>query len=140
MERPKPTITPASEPYWQSVSERALQLQRCDRCESFRFYPTPVCPSCGSTAFDWRPVSGRGTVYSWTAVHKPVTGAFASEVPYVVAMVVLEEGPAMMTNLVGIPLDEIEIGLSVRLDYREFDGGLTLPVWRPASDDEAAAG
>ncbi|HVY96755.1 MAG TPA: OB-fold domain-containing protein [Solirubrobacterales bacterium] len=125
--RPAPEITPESKPYWDSIAAHAMKLQRCTRCETFRFYPTPVCPHCHSTSFTWEPVSGDARLYSYSVVHKPVTEAFEAEVPYVVALVTLAEGPTLMTNLLDVPEEEIEIGMALRIGYRDFEG-FSLPV------------
>jgi hypothetical protein len=125
--RPRPTPDEHSAPYWESVAAHAMRLQRCSRCATFRFYPTPVCPQCFSTAFTWEPVSGDATLYSFSIVHKPVTDAFAAEAPYVVALVELAEGPTLMTNVEGVPHEAIAIGMPLRIAYRDFDG-FTLPV------------
>ncbi len=126
-QRPGPTVTEESRPYWDSVAAHAMRLQQCTRCDTFRFYPTPVCPHCFSTGVRWEPVSGRASLYSYSVVHKPVTEAFAAEVPYVVALVTLAEGPTLMTNLLDVPDEEIRIGMPLRIDYRDYDG-FSLPV------------
>lgn len=131
MQRPRPTITEESEPYWTSVAQHAMRIQCCGRCSTYRFYPTPVCPSCWSTEFDWAPVSGRATLFSYSVVHRPVTEAFAAETPYVVALVTLQEGPTMMMNVIGAPADALTIDMPLQIDYRDIDG-FTLPVARPA--------
>jgi uncharacterized OB-fold protein len=127
MNRPGPEITPESKPYWDSIAAHAMALQRCTRCETFRFYPTPVCPHCFSTGFTWEPLSGEATLYSYSVVHKPVTDAFAEEAPYVVALVALAEGPTLMTNLLEVPEEEIKIGMALRIGYRDFEG-FSLPM------------
>jgi uncharacterized OB-fold protein len=130
VERPRPEITKESEPYWSSVAAHAMALQRCSRCGTYRFYPTAVCPACWSTEFEWRRVSGRGTLYSFSVVFRPVSEAFADEVPYIVALVTLAEGPTMMMNLLGVPIEDVRIDMPVRIGYRERDG-FTLPVAEP---------
>jgi len=127
LSRPRPQITEESAPYWASVAEHAMRLQRCSRCATFRFYPTLVCPQCWSTEFTWEPVSGRATLHSFSIVHKPVTDAFEAETPYVVALITLEEGPTLMTNVVDVTHEDIAIGMPLRLTYRDFDG-FTLPM------------
>jgi uncharacterized OB-fold protein len=127
MNRPGPDITPESKPYWDSIAAHAMKLQRCTRCETFRFYPTPVCPHCFSTDFTWERVSDEGRLYSFSVVHKPVTEDFEPETPYVVALVTLAEGPTLMTNLLDVPEGEIQIGMAVRIAYRDFEG-FSLPV------------
>jgi uncharacterized OB-fold protein len=127
IDRPGPVVTEESRPYWDSVAAHAMKLQRCSRCETFRFYPTMVCPHCFSTGFTWEPIGGAARLYSFSVVHKPVTEAFEAESPYVVALVTLAEGPTLMTNLIDVPEAEIEIGMPLRIDYRDFDG-FSLPV------------
>jgi uncharacterized OB-fold protein len=124
--RPRPQVTEASQPYWASIAEHAMRLQRCTRCGTYRFYPTAVCPACWSTGVRWEPVSGDATLHSFTIVHKPVTDAFADETPYVVALVTLAEGPTLMTNVVGVPHEDLAIGMALRIVYRDFDG-FSLP-------------
>jgi uncharacterized protein len=130
MDRPGPEITPESKPYWDSVAAHAMELQRCGRCETFRFYPTAVCPHCFSTDFTWQPISGAARLYSFSVVHKPVTEAFEAETPYVVALVTLAEGPTLMTNLLDVPEESIEIGMPLRIGYRDYDG-FSLPFALP---------
>jgi uncharacterized OB-fold protein len=139
MHRPRPQVTEETAPYWDSVAEHAMRLQRCARCGTFRFYPTAVCPACWSPELTWERVSGAATLYSFTVVHKPVTEAFAAETPYVVALVTLEEGPTMMMNLVGAEEDEVAIGMPLRIGYRTLDG-FTLPMAEPASDADSRDG
>ena len=115
-----------------------MALQRCSRCGTYRFYPTAVCPACWSTEFEWSRVSGAGTLYSFSVVYRPVTEAFADEVPYVVALVTLAEGPTMMMNLLGVPVEEVRIGMPVRIGYRDCDG-FTLPVAEPAEAPPSGA-
>lgn len=127
MHRPGPVITAESKPYWDSVAAHAMKLQRCIRCETFRFYPTPVCPHCFSTAFTWEPIAGTARLFSYSVVHKPVTEDFEAETPYVVALVTLAEGPTLMTNLIDVPEEQIKIGMPLRIGYRDFDG-FSLPL------------
>jgi uncharacterized OB-fold protein len=129
--RPRPQITEASAPYWRSVQEHAMRLQRCTRCGTFRFYPTPVCPHDWFTGFTWEPIGGRATLHSFTIVHRPVTEAFAAETPYVVALATLDEGPTLMLNLEQVDHDQIAIGMALRIGYRDFDD-FTLPVALPS--------
>ncbi len=129
-QRPGPQINAQSEAYWQSVTQHAMVLQRCERCSTFRFYPTPVCPKCWFTGFSWEQVSGEGELYSFTIVHKPVNDAFAGNAPYVIALVTLAEGPTMMMNLEDVDLEALQIGMPLKLGYLDFEG-FTLPVARP---------
>ena len=129
--RPLPQITAGSQPYWESVARHAMRLQRCSSCATFRFYPTRVCPACFSTESDWAPVSGRATLHSFSVVYRPVNESFAPEIPYIVALATLEEGPTMMMNLRGVAAGEAAVGMPLRIGYRDVEG-FTLPVAFPA--------
>jgi uncharacterized OB-fold protein len=131
MDRPLPVPDALTGPYWKSVQERRLDLPRCTGCGKFHFYPRATCPHCGSGNLEWKTVSGRATVYSYTVVYRAPGPAFAAEVPYVVATLTLEEGPHLMSNVVGCPSDTVRIGMPVKVDFRELEGTL-LPVFRPA--------
>src|SRR5437016_5339502 len=92
-DRPVPTPDAATAPYWQAAREHRLLLPRCLDCGRHHFYPRTLCPHCASPRIEWREVSGRGQVYSFTIVHRPPSPAFAADVPYVLASIALEEGP-----------------------------------------------
>jgi uncharacterized protein len=130
MDRPLPVPDALTEPYWKSVQERRLDLPRCADCAKFHFYPRATCPHCGSAQLEWQTVSGKGEVYSYTVVHRAPSPAFAAEVPYVVAVVALQEGPHLMTNVSGPP-DSVRIGMPVTVAFREFEGTV-VPVFHAA--------
>lgn len=109
-------------PMWESIGRRKLELMACRDCGKFRYPPAPICDDCLSMEQDWRPVSGRGTILSWVVFHKKY---FDDHVPpYNSVAVRLEEGPIIMTNLVGPAPDDSWIGKSVELDYQECSGRL----------------
>jgi len=126
-----PDITPGHEPFWASVREHRIALQRCDRCGTFRFIPSPLCPRCWSQEATWTPVSGRGEVYTYTVVHRAPTPAYQAMAPYVIAHVTLEEGPRMISQLVDVPPEEVRIGLPVELTYRDVSPELSLYFFTP---------
>ncbi len=117
---PKRTLETA--PFWDACAQRRLVLPKCVRCSELIWYPRAVCPFCGSLEVDWAEVSGRGTVYTFTIVRKG-SGPYAPVSPYIVAFVQLEEGPTMMTNIVGVDPESVSIGQAVRVQ------------WEPAGDD-----
>ena len=119
-------------PFWQSVDRGALELPYCGLCKSFFFYPRPFCPTCWSSEISFCPVAGKGTVWSYTAVHFPhgANEGWKTRVPYVVALIALEEGVRMMSNVVDCPVESVHTGMAVEVVYREFDGQ-TLPVFAP---------
>jgi uncharacterized OB-fold protein len=126
---------PVTRPFWDSLRAHAIQLQRCQGCGRYVYYPRPLCPSCGSRDLVWTPVSGRGVVHAFTIPHRQANPFFAARVPYVVALVELEEGARMMANLVDVePTPEaVHVGLRVEIVYEDVTDEVTLPAFRPAS-------
>lgn len=131
VERPVPTPDAATAPYWSAAQEHRLALPRCLDCNRYHFYPRTLCPHCGSARLEWTDCSGRGEVYSFTVVHRAPSPAFAAEVPYVVAVVKLDEGPHLMTNIVGCVPETVRVGAKVRVAFREVSDSVTLPVFEP---------
>ena len=119
-------------PWWEHLASGSLALPRCADCSGWHFQPRPACPHCGSQAISWQPASGRGRVYSFTVVHRAPSPAFAPQVPYVIAIVTTDEGPHLMTRLVGIDPGAVQIGdrVRVRLDSLA-EGGLRLALFEP---------
>jgi uncharacterized OB-fold protein len=130
---PLPEITPLTEPFWSAAKARRLVVQRCDECGALRFPPEPGCYECGSLRSSWVPVSGRATLWSWTLCHPPLLPYFQERAPWPVAVVQLEEGPRMVTNLAGVPVEEYEIGMPLIADFEDVDGEITLVVFRRAT-------
>ena len=133
--RPDPTPTATSEPFWAGTAEHQLRLQRCTSCERAVFYPRERCPHCWSDALAWQTASGRGVVASCTVAHRPGHPAFAEDAPYVIALVDLEEGPRMLSNVVGCPVDQVRIGMAVTVTWTTR-GDFTLPQFTPTSSVE----
>jgi uncharacterized protein len=130
--RAVPVPTPVTQPYWDALDRHELTVQRCADCRSHVFYPRPSCPSCGSRGLEWVRVSGRATLHSYVIMHVPAPG-FESDVPYVIAIVELEEGPRMMTNLRAVAPDPGALALDMPLEVTfESRDGRTLPMFRPA--------
>lgn len=134
--RPGPRPSPVSQPFWEAAGRRELLLQHCAACDRWVFYPRRRCPYCWADELGWRRASGAGTVASFTAIHRPGHPAFAHDVPYVVALIDLAEGPRMLSNVVGCPFEEVEVGMPVEVVWDE-SGEATLPHFRPR---RAAAG
>ena len=128
-------IPPASEltrPYWEAARRRELVIQRCEACKRWSFPPRAHCPGCGSGALSWHPASGRGTVYSYTVAHRPPHPVFADQCPLTIAIVELEEGPRMMSNIVGCEPGEVEVGMALRVAFEPIDDSdVVLPVFPP---------
>ena len=131
---PLPVPTPESRPFWEAARRHELSLQRCRACGRRVFYPRAACPNCLSPDLEWRRVSGRGTLHTFTIVHRGAKN-FPLAAPYVLAVVELEEGPRLMTNLVGVEADpvRVRIGMPVEVVFEDVSSEVTLPRFRPAA-------
>jgi hypothetical protein len=131
--KPLPQPDPITQPFWESVKAHAMRVQRCTACGRFVFFPRALCPNCFSDQLEWTPVSGHGVVHAFTIPHRHPSPAFQPDLPYVVAIVELEEGVRLMTNLVGVPTDpaQIAVGMPVEVTYDDVTDEVTLPKFRP---------
>lgn len=128
--KPGPQASPLSQPFWDGCRERRLRLQYCPDSDQWVFYPRALDPRSWSSDLQWRDASGRGTVASFIVVHKPGHPAFVEDTPYVVALIDLQEGPRMLSNVVGCAPDKVRIGMAVRVHWVE-QGGEVLPKFIP---------
>jgi uncharacterized OB-fold protein len=119
--------------YWDAARDRRLLVKRCAACGRAHFYPRPFCPYCWSNDVAWEEASGRATLYTYSIVHRNDLPPFNERVPYVAAIVDLEEGPRMMTNVEGCEHGDLQIGMSLVVDYRVETDEVTVPVFRPAT-------
>jgi uncharacterized OB-fold protein len=125
-----------SQSYWDGALSGQLKIQCCESCGHQWHPPQPICPECHSPNYAWVPASGRGVVYSFTVVHHSAHVAVSDRVPYVVALITLEEGPRMVGNLLNCTVEQIKIGMPVKLVFEQISDDVVLPQWQPA---EAAA-
>ena len=129
--KPRPAPTPVSQRFWDALREERIELQRCDDCGRWVYYPRSRCPSCLSDRLTWTAVDGLGTVYTFTVAEQPTAPPFADEVPQLLAIVELTEGVRMSTTLVGVDPAAITIGMSVVPVFDHGDDGITLLRFRP---------
>lgn len=125
---PEPKPTAISEPHWQGCKDSKLMVQRCNQCALYVFPPQPVCPQCMQTSLIWQRSSGNGTLYSFSVVHRPQTPAF--EAPYITAIIELEEGWHMLSNLVDCNAETVAIGDPVEVHFQPR-GDSVLPLFKP---------
>ena len=118
-------------PYWEGTKAGKVLIKKCRSCGRAYFYPRNHCPTCWSTDTEWVESTGRGTVYTFTVVYQNDLPPFRDRVPYVVAIVELDEGPRIETNIVECPFDELQVGMRVAVTF-EDEGELVLPRFRPA--------
>jgi uncharacterized OB-fold protein len=124
--RPLPVPDGDTKPYWDAAKEHRLLIQRCQDCEQAIFYPRSLCPHCMSDRIDWIEATGKGRVYSYTVVHQSPP-AFADSVPYVVALIDLDEGVRLMSNVVGSPPAAVKIGARVEVEFDDVTPEISLP-------------
>jgi uncharacterized OB-fold protein len=125
----RPVVSQDTAFFWAGAALGELRVQSCGACAALRHPPGPACPSCGALEPEYVVASGLGEVYSYVVHHHPPVPG--KELPFVVALVSLEEGVRVLAELVEVPPDEVRIGLPVRISFVTVDDELTLPVWRP---------
>jgi uncharacterized OB-fold protein len=121
-----------TDPFWQAAKRHELVMQRCTRCGNWIHFPREQCPVCFSQETEWAPVSGKGRVYAFTNVHQAQHPAFQEETPYCFAIVQLDEGPRMVTNIVDIAPDEVQCDMPVVATYDDVSEDWTLVKFKPA--------
>lgn len=125
------TSSRLSGPFWDGCRDQQLRYQRCRACGSANFPPTEHCRDCLSPELRWQAGSGRGEIYSWTVVYRPVTAEF--DAPYAPAIVTLDEGYQLLTNIVGVAPDRLKIGLRVRVQFHAVTPDVPLPYFTESS-------
>lgn len=128
-----PTPDLETQPYWDAARAGNLLVKRCDDCGEIHFYPRPFCPRCWSTRVEWIEASGKATLYTWSVVYRNDLPPFPERVPYVAAVVDLEEGPRMQTNVVECDFDALRVGMPLEVVFRSTSETFTIPVFRPAA-------
>jgi uncharacterized OB-fold protein len=129
--KPLPAVQPWSKPFWEGTKEHRLLIQECKACGVKIFYPRKACPECWSQELGWSEASGRGKVYTFTVTLDGVEAKFAPDLPYVLAMIDLEEGIRMMGNIVDCDPQEVTFGMDVEVVFDDVTDEFTLPRWRP---------
>jgi hypothetical protein len=130
--KPLPRVDEESRGFWEALARHELYVQRCRGCGTIRFPPRALCPKDLSDDTEWLRASGRGTVYTFTVTHQNHSVGFREDLPYVLAVVELDEGPRLMTNIVGCAPDAVRIGMPVVVEYEDATPEITLPKFRPA--------
>jgi len=125
---PLPRPTTISQPYWDACQDERLTVQRCSDCGSYVFIPQPCCGECQSEKLEWVESSGRGTLYSFSTVYRPQQPVF--ETPYTVVVVELDEGYHMLSNLIGVEPEDVEIGTPLEVFFEKKSDEITLPYFR----------
>jgi len=125
--KPKPRPAPESLPYWQAAREHRLALPKCEDCQKFWFPPSRTCPHCLSANFSFQNVSGKGKIFSFVTFHRVYRPAFANDVPYVVALIELDEGPRLLSNIMGVTHDQVKCEMRVEVVFDDYDEDISIP-------------
>lgn len=131
--KPLPQPTPETQPFWDGARDGKLMIQFCNQCQKSYFYPRPYCPFCMSEDTEWRQASGKATLHTYLINHRPPPG-FEADAPYAIAIVQLDEGPRMMTNLVDVEQtpEALTIDMPLEVAFEQANEQITLPKFRPA--------
>jgi uncharacterized protein len=135
-QRALPRPDNVSRVFWEGTTRGELLVQRCPSCGHHQFFPRALCMACAAEP-EWVRASGRGTLHTYTIIQQNRTPPFDALSPYVVGIVELEEGPRMMTNVIGCDPSEVRVGMPLRVDLVTAAPDVALPFWRPAPDDRA---
>lgn len=131
IDKPAPAVTEDGAPWWEGCRHGELRVQRCTACGQLRWPPAILCARCLTDGGEWVTLSGRGTVYSFIVVHRPQHPAFFGDVPYNVAIVELEEGIRLHSNVVGCTNEELRLGMPVEVVFEKVSDEVSLPKFRP---------
>ena len=131
--KPIPVPTPETQHYWDGAKAGELLLQRCKECGKTYCPPRPFCPECASRSVEAFKASGKGRLYSYIINHRPAPG-FEDDAPYAIAVVELEEGPRLMSNIVECEQtpEALQLDMALEVTFEKVNGGISLPKFKPA--------
>lgn len=127
-----PTVETATKSYWDAAAEGKLLIAKCEDCGKVHHYPRPFCPSCWSENVTSIESTGRGTLYTYSTVYMNDLHPFKERLPYVAAIVELDEGPRLMTNMEDCEPADLEVGMPVTVGFRPITDDFTATIFRPA--------
>ena len=130
---PRPLSPEVTKPFWEAAKRHELVIPRCTRCDHLFFYPRSECPRCLSNHLEWMQVSGRGRLHTYTVVYKPANAAFRDDTPYIYAVVQLDEGPRMVSNVVQCEIDAVRVDMPLEAIFDDVTPEWTLVKFKPAS-------
>ncbi|MFM2129758.1 MAG: hypothetical protein RL477_1304 [Pseudomonadota bacterium] len=130
--KPLPRPSAESKPYWDAAREHRLVIQKCNSCGRFWFPPSQRCAHCLSDDYAWTSVQGTGKVFSFVTYQRLYHKGWDGEVPYVVAVIELDEGPRLLSNITGIAPEKVACDMRVRVVFDDVTPGVALPKFTPA--------
>lgn len=131
--KPMPVPDHITEKFWDAARKHILLIQRCGDCGHNQFFPQSSCRSCLSENTKWVEASGTGKIYSYTIIHRPPSVSFEEDAPYTVALIELDEGVRMMSNIVEIEPEDVRVGMLVHVVFEDISPTISLPKFRPAT-------
>jgi len=129
--KPLPLINADTKEFWEGCREHLIKIQKCGDCGALRLPPSFLCPRCHSRNTDWITATGKGWIYTFTINHVAFHPAFQGDLPYVVAVVALEEGPHLLTNIIGCDPAEVRCDMPVEVVWDDVTDEISLPKFRP---------
>ena len=129
--KPLPLITSLSRVFYDGCKERKLLYQQCRECGEIVFFPKQLCSECMSRDLEWKPSTGKGTVHSFTVMYEYVPPQFQNDAPYVLALITMDEGFRLMSNIVECDFDQLACDMPVEVVFEDVTPDLTLPKFRP---------
>lgn len=130
LEKPQPRITQCAAPYWDYAKQDKLVLPYCGSCQQAFYYPRLWCPSCFNQDLSWQAMSGRGTVYSYSVIYQSPLPSYQADLPYVLAIIELDEGPRMMANVLNCDIKGVHVDMAVEVIF-EQRGEMKIPQFQP---------
>ena len=130
--KPLPTICPETEEFWRAARRHELYIQQCNACGQLIHFPRVMCTSCMSEDLGWMKSTGLGTLYSFTIIRQPAYASFEPEVPYVYALVDLDDGARMISNVVNIDAEAVRIGMRLKVTFEDATPEISIPKFQPA--------
>ncbi len=132
-EKPLPQPTATSQPFWDALARHEVQIQQCSDCAAWIYYPRAFCSECLSPELEWKQISGEGELYSFTIARRPTAPFWADEVPQLIAVVQLNEGPRLTSTLCNVEEGDIRVGMRLQPLFEDVSGkNVTLLRFEPA--------
>ena len=131
--KPLPIINDDNRQYWEYCQQHELGMQKCHDCGYIRFPPGFICPQCHSMEAGWVKLSGRGKIFSFVVYRVSYHSSYADDIPYVVAVIQLAEGPRMESNITGIKVEDLKVDMPVEVYFDDVNDEVSLPKFKPVS-------
>jgi uncharacterized protein len=131
IEKPLPGIDEDNKPFWDYCKQHELRMQKCSRCGKLYYPPSAMCPHCMNMKSEWVKLSGKGKVFSFVVVRQAPSPAFAKDAPYVVAIIELEEGQRLTSNVIGCKPEDVKINMAVEVVFEDVTKDIAIPKFKP---------